>query len=114
MTATIYHNPRCSKSRLALARLRERGIEPRIIPYLDTPPTVGELRGMLAAAGVPVHDAIRTGEPEYTGLGLSPETPEEQLLEAMAAHPRLIERPIVVTERGVRIARPTELIDEII
>lgn len=114
MTTTIYHNPRCSKSRQALAHLREHDIEPQIIPYLDTPPTVGELRELLASAGVSVHDAIRTKEPEYTGLGLSPDTPEDELLEAMARHPRLIERPIVVTERGVRIARPTGLIDEII
>ncbi|MCS5478867.1 arsenate reductase (glutaredoxin) [Corynebacterium sp. YIM 101645] len=111
---TIYHNPRCSKSRQALEKLREKGVEPEIIRYLDTPPSVEKLRELVDAAGITVHDAIRTKEAEYTELGLSPETPDEELLAAMVAHPRLIERPFVVTDKGVRIARPTEAIEEIL
>ena len=111
---TIYHNPRCSKSRQALDRLREKGIEPEIIRYLDTPPSVEKLRELVDAAGITVHDAIRTKEAEYKELGLSPDMPDEELLAAMVAHPRLIERPFVVTDKGARIARPTEAIDEIL
>lgn len=111
---TIYHNPRCSKSRQALERLREKGIEPDIIRYLDTPPSVDKLRELIDAAGLTVHEAIRTKEAEYQELGLSPDTPDEKLLAAMVSHPRLIERPFVVTDKGVRIARPTEAIDEIL
>ena len=111
---TIYHNPRCSKSRQALEHLRERGIEPQIVRYLEDTPDVDTLRGLIDAAGLSVHDAIRTREAEYRELGLTPDTPEDELLAAMVAHPRLIERPFVVTPKGVRIARPTEAIDEII
>lgn len=111
---TIYHNPRCSKSRQALEYLRERNIEPEIIRYLDEPPSVEKLRELIDAAGLAVHDAVRTREAEYRDLGLSPETPDDELLAAMVAHPRLIERPFVVTDMGVRIARPTEAIDEIL
>ena len=114
MTVTIYHNPRCSKSRQALEYLRGRDIEPEIVKYLDTPPTAERLKELLDAAGLAVHDAVRTREKEYTDLGLSPGTPEDELLAAMVAHPRLIERPIVVTDTGVRIARPTEILDEIV
>ncbi len=111
---TIYHNPRCSKSRRALEYLRERDIEPEIIRYLDETPDVDKLRELVDAAGISVHDAIRTGETEYRELGLSADTPDEELLAAMVAHPRLIERPFVVTSKGSRIARPTEAIDEIL
>lgn len=111
---TIYHNPRCSKSRQALEYLRERKVEPEIIKYLDTPPDIEKLTELLAAAGLSPHEAIRVREAEYKELGLSPNTPDDELLAAMVEHPRLIERPIVVTDKGVRIARPTELIDEIL
>ncbi|GAB3648714.1 arsenate reductase (glutaredoxin) [Corynebacterium nasicanis] len=114
MPATIYHNPRCSKSRQALELLRERGVEPRIVCYLEETPDVEKLRELIDAAGITVHDAIRTREAEYQELGLTPETPEEELLAAMVAHPRLIERPFVVTDKGVRIARPTEAILDIL
>lgn len=112
--STIYHNPRCSKSREALAILREHGDEPTIIKYLDSPPTVEELRSLLDAAGLSVHDAVRKREAEYKELGLSDTTPDEELLAAMVAHPRLIERPIVVTDKGVRIPRPMSLLDDIL
>lgn len=111
---TIYHNPRCSKSRQALEYLRERDIEPEVVRYLEDTPGVEKLRELVDAAGISVHDAIRTREAEYRELGLSADTPDEELLAAMAAHPRLIERPFVVTPKGARIARPTEAIDEIL
>lgn len=110
----IYHNPRCSKSREALAILRERGHEPKIIKYLDTPPTVEELRDLLQRAGLRPHEAIRTREQPYTDLGLSPDTDDDQLIAAMVAHPKLIERPIIVTDKGAVIPRPMKLIDGIL
>ena len=113
MDATIYHNPRCSKSRQALELLRERGVEPTIIRYLDAPPTVDELRALISDAGLTVRQAVRVKEAEFTELGLL-EASDDELLEAMVAHPRLIERPFVVTARGTRLARPTEAVDEIL
>ncbi|WP_027004349.1 arsenate reductase (glutaredoxin) [Corynebacterium halotolerans] len=114
MTATIYHNPRCSTSRRTLDRLRAAGVEPEIVKYLDTPPDAEQLRRLITAAGLSVHDAVRTKEPEYRELGLSPDIPDEELLAAMVAHPRLIQRPFVVTDKGVRMARPIEAVDEIL
>lgn len=111
--STIYHNPQCSTSRKALASMRERGDEPQIIKYLETPPTKDELRELISRAGLSVHEAVRKREAQYKEMGLSPETPVDELLDAMVAHPRLIERPIVVTDKGVRIPRPMELLDEI-
>ncbi|QGU02414.1 Arsenate reductase [Corynebacterium kalinowskii] len=114
MKAVIYHNARCSKSRQACSYLAEKGVEAQVIKYLENPPSVTELRELLSTAGVTPHEAIRTNEAEYSELGLSPDTPAEELLAAMVAHPRLIQRPIVVTDKGVVIARPTELIDRIL
>lgn len=114
MEAKIYHNPRCSKSRQALAVLREAGIEPEIIKYLDTPPTKTELRSLIEAAGLSVIDAVRTKEAEFKELRLSKDSSDEELLDAMVTHPRLIERPFVVTNKGVRMARPTEAINDIL
>lgn len=115
MDITIYHNPRCSTSRKTLEYLREDGLNPTIIEYLKDTPTKEELRALFDRMGIPVHQGIRTKETEYTELGLSEDTPEEELLEAVVAHPRLLERPIVVTEKGARIARPSiNVIDEIL
>ena len=111
--ATIYHNPRCSKSRQALELLQERGIEPTIIKYLDTPPTVEELRTLIADSGLTVRQAVRVKEAEFTELGLL-EASDDELLEAMVAHPRLIERPFVVTAKGTRMARPTAAVEDIL
>lgn len=110
-----FHNPRCSKSRGALELLRERGIEPDIVAYLDTAPSVAELRELVRKLGLPARALLRTGEPEYKELGLDDESlPEERLIEAMAAHPKLIERPIfVVGERAV-IGRPIERVLELL
>jgi len=112
---TIYHNPGCSTSRQALAIIREAGIEPVIIEYLKTPPTGEQLRGMLQAMGQAARDVIRQKEAIYSELGLGdPTLSEDQLIGAMVANPRLIERPIVVTERGTRLCRPAERVRDIL
>ena len=112
--ATVYHNPQCSKSRAALAYLEQRGITPTIIHYLTDTPTAEELTAVLATAGLKAHDIIRTGEAAYTHLGLSAETPDDDLITAMVTHPELIERPLVVTPKGAILARPTDLIATIL
>ncbi|MDN4506323.1 arsenate reductase (glutaredoxin) [Dietzia maris] len=111
--ATIYHNPRCSKSRQALELLRERGVEPTVIKYLDTPPDVEQLRTLISDAGLTVREAVRVKEAEFTELGLI-DASDDDLLAAMVAHPRLIERPFVVTDKGTRLARPTAAVEEIL
>jgi arsenate reductase (glutaredoxin) len=105
----LYHNPRCSKSRGALELLTEHGIQPRVIAYLDTPPGADELRALLRMLDLPARALLRTGEDEYAGLGLAdPTLPDDALIEAMAAHPRLIERPIFVHKGRAVIGRPPE------
>lgn len=105
----LYHNPRCSKSRGALELLRERGIEPQIVAYLDTPPSADELRELLRMLGVSARQLLRTGEEEYAKLGLSnPALDEDTLIEAMVQHPRLIERPIFVHGGRAVLGRPPE------
>jgi arsenate reductase len=105
----LFHNPRCSKSRGALELLRARGLEPRIVTYLDEPPSTGELRDLLRKLRVPARALLRTGEAEYAELGLADETlGNDALLEAMSAHPRLIERPIFVVGDRAVIGRPPE------
>jgi len=109
---TIYYNPRCSTSRAALAILNEAGLEPEVIRYLDTPPTRDELRALLDAAGLAPSQAIRRKESVYTELSLDG-ADSETLLAAMAENPILIERPIVVSDKGTRLARPAETVREI-
>ncbi len=113
MSATIFHNPKCSTSRKALARLQDAGIEPEIVRYLDTPPTRAELVRLIADAGIEVRAAVRRREPLFAELGLA-DASDDALIDAMADHPRLIERPFVVTDKGTRLARPVEAIDEIL
>src|SRR5687767_2997131 len=113
MTTTIYHNPRCSNSRGALEMIREAGIEPTIIDYLVHPPTADQLRELVRRAGITVRDAIRDKEPVFAELGLD-SAGDEALLAAMVAHPVLINRPFVVTQRGVRLCRPPGLVREIL
>ena len=110
MTDTrLYHNPRCSKSRGALELLQERGIEPRVIAYLDMPPTADELRELLRLLALPARALLRTGEEEYTALGLADASlTDDALIAAMVAHPRLIERPIFVHGGRAVIGRPPE------
>lgn len=115
MQVTIYHNPRCSKSRATLALLEERGIEPRIVRYLETPPSAGELKRVLEALGIAPRALLRTGEPEYRELDLGRASLDDAaLIEAMVTHPKLIERPIVISGGRARIGRPPEAVLEIL
>ena len=111
--AVIYHNPKCSTSRKTLDLLRDNGLEPTVIQYLKTPPSRSELVKMIRDAGVDVRTAVRKRESLYTELGLADAT-DEQLLDAMAEHPILIERPFVVTVKGTRLARPIDAVREIL
>ncbi|MCS3780861.1 arsenate reductase (glutaredoxin) [Tsukamurella ocularis] len=113
MDATIYHNPRCTKSRQALARLEGAGATVTVIKYLDQVPSKAELTKLIDDAGLTVRQAVRTREAEYKDLALA-DASDDALLDAMVAHPKLIERPFVVTAKGTRMARPTEAVDEIL
>ncbi|MDY6839943.1 MAG: arsenate reductase (glutaredoxin) [Pseudomonadota bacterium] len=105
----IYHNPRCSKSRQTLELLTARGIEPEIIRYLETPPTEQALKDILNALDLRPRDLMRTGEKEYKDQGLnSPDLSDEQLIAAMVATPKLIERPIVIANGKAALGRPPE------
>ncbi len=115
MNITIYHNPGCGTSRNALAAIRASGHEPVVIEYLKTPPTRDELKSLIARMGVPVRTVVRSKESLFRELGLDElEVGDEELLDAMMAHPVLINRPIVVTERAVRLCRPSETVKELL
>jgi len=112
---TIYHNPKCSSSRNTLAFICEAGIEPKVITYLKTPPSARELKAIIKRMGIGVRDVMRTKEDAYATLKLdNPKLSDDQLIEAMVAHPILIQRPIVVTAKGVRLGRPPESVKEIL
>jgi arsenate reductase len=111
--SVIYHNPKCSTSRKTLDLLRDNGIEPEIVQYLKTPPTRTELVNMIKDAGIDVRKAVRKREALYDELGLA-DASDDELLDAMAEHPILIERPFVVTPRGTRLARPIDAVREIL
>jgi arsenate reductase (glutaredoxin) len=112
---TIYHNPKCETSRNTLALIRNAGIEPTIVEYLQHPPTRAQLASMIKAAGLAVRGALREKGTPYAELGLGdPHLTDDQLLDAMMAHPILINRPFVVTERGTRLSRPSERVLEIL
>jgi arsenate reductase len=112
---TIYHNPACGTSRNTLALIRNAGIEPTVIEYLRDPPTRDQLRSMIAAAGLSVRQALREKGTPYHDLGLANESlSDERLLDAMLAHPILINRPFVVTPLGTRLCRPSEVVLEIL
>lgn len=109
MTLTIYHNPRCSKSRRTLELLEERGLKPEIVNYLETPPSAKELAAILKALGAAPRDIIRKKEDPYKDLGLEdPAVSDEALIAAMVKNPILIERPIVVNGDRAAIGRPPE------
>lgn len=113
--ATIYHNNRCSTSRNALQSLTERGYKVTVIEYLATPPDRATLQKLIADAGLTPAQAIRSKEALFTELGLdAPGTTDEQRLSAMLAHPILINRPFVTTQKGTRLARPASALDEIL
>ncbi len=105
---TIYHNPRCSKSRATLALLEERGIEPEVLLYLETSPDRAEIRRLLDQLGIPAAQLVRRGEDAYKAAGLSNDSSDEALIAAMAEHPKLIERPIVVHGDRAVLGRPPE------
>ena len=111
---TIWHNPRCSKSRQTLALLQDRGLEITERRYLDDPPSEAELRAALASLGLAAHAMLRTKEAEYKALGLTPDSDEATLIAAMAAHPKLIERPVVFAEGKAAIGRPPEAVLDIL
>ena len=111
MPVTIYHNPACGTSRNTLAMIRASGEEPEVIEYLKTPPSWEQLIALINAMGVKVRDVLREKGTPYAALGLGdPKWTDDQLIEAMLAHPILINRPIVVTGQGARLCRPSELV----
>jgi len=109
MAVTIYHNPRCSKSRQALGLLREKGIEPNVVEYLKAPPDAQTLAKLLDMLGIEPRALMRRKEKEYKDLGLDdPDLSREELIAAMVDHPKLIERPIVVKGKQAALGRPPE------
>ena len=111
MTVTIYHNPDCGTSRNTLAMIRQSGIEPAIIEYLKNPPTRARLTELIAAMQIPVRALLREKGTPYAELGLADSKwTDDQLIDFMLAHPILINRPIVVTPKGVRLCRPSEAV----
>ena len=114
MNVTIWHNPRCSKSRATLQLLQERGVEPVIRLYLEDAPTAGEIRDALELLGLPAAKLIRKGEPEYREAGLSGASSDEELIAAMADFPKLIERPVVFANGKARMGRPPESVLDIL
>jgi len=111
----IYHNPRCSKSRAALELVRGQGIEPEVIDYLVTPPDAATLGEILRLLGIQARELLRPGETEYRELGLDRQSlTEQEIIRAICSHPRLLQRPIVVSEKGARIGRPPESVLEVL
>ena len=110
---TLYHNPFCSKSRGALETLEARGLTPNIVRYLETPPSAAELQTVLGKLGIPARELLRTGEDAYKSLNLAnPKLTEAQLIDAMVANPKLIERPIIISgERAVIGRQPEKLLE---
>ena len=115
MPVTIYHNPKCGTSRNTLAMIRQSGEEPEVIEYLKTPPTRAKLEELIKAMGITPRALLRRKGTPYDEFGLDNESlTDAQLIDAMIAHPILINRPIVVTARGVRLCRPSEVVLEIL
>jgi arsenate reductase len=114
MTDVFLHNPRCSKSRAALELVRDAGVEVPVREYLREPLSTGELRRIVQLLGVRPIDIVRRGEPQYAALGLGDTTPDDEVLRAMAEHPILIERPIMVRGGRAVVGRPPETVQEIL
>ena len=112
---TLYHNPRCSKSRAALDLLEARGLQPTIVRYLETPLNVAQIKALLSKLGISARQLLRTGEEEYKTLNLADASlSEQQLIEAIAAHPKLMERPILEVGDKAVIGRPPENVLELL
>ncbi|MGV8954362.1 MAG: arsenate reductase (glutaredoxin) [Cypionkella sp.] len=115
MSVTIYHNPDCGTSRNTLAMIRQSGVEPTVIEYLKTPPSRQRIVELVSAAGISLRDALRKKDTPYEELGLSdPAIADEALLDVIAAHPILLNRPFVQTPVGTRLCRPSELVLDIL
>ena len=115
MNVTIYHNPVCGTSRKTLEILRESGVEPTVVEYLKAPPSRAELKTLYDRAGISPRDGLRAKEPIAAELGLlRPDVTDDEILDAMIEHPILINRPLVETDKGVRLCRPQELVREIL
>ena len=113
--ATIFHNPGCGTSRNVLALIRDAGIEPAVVEYLKTPPSREQLLALVAALGLPVRALLREKGTPYAELGLdAPHWSDDALIDALLAHPILLNRPIVVTPLGARLCRPAETVHEIL
>jgi arsenate reductase len=113
MSVTIWHNPKCGTSRNTLALIRERGVEPVVIEYLKTPPTRAELVALIAEAGLTPRQVLRAREVEGVGIDVTGMS-DDALLDAMIAHPILIQRPLVKSPKGVRLSRPPETVLDIL
>ncbi len=112
---TIYHNPKCGTSRNTLALIRHQGIEPMVVHYLDNPPDETTLRHLIAQMGFTPRQLLRTNVPDYVEQGLdNPNIDDDIIIEKMLAYPILINRPIVVSDKGVKLCRPSELVLELI
>lgn len=112
---TIYHNPECGTSRNTLALIRNSGVEPRVVLYLENPPSRVELSGLITRMGITVRELLRTNTEPYEHLGLdNPAISDDELLDAMLAYPILINRPIVVTPNGTALCRPSERVLDIL
>lgn len=115
MSTKIYHNPRCSKSRQTLELLHGKGIETEVVEYLNTPPDADTLEKILNGLGMEPRELMRKGQDEYKTLGLDDESlPRDTLIKAMIENPILIERPIVITDKGIAIGRPIENVEKIL
>ncbi len=111
----IFHNPKCGTSRNTLALIRNSGVEPEVVLYLETPPSKEELKKLIADMGIPVRDVLRQKGTPYAELDLgTPKWSDEELLDFMMAHPILINRPIVVTSMGTKLCRPSEVVLDIL
>ncbi|MFM5179458.1 glutaredoxin-dependent arsenate reductase [Aeromonas veronii] len=112
---TIYHNPECGTSRNTLELIRNSGVEPTVIHYLETPPSRDQLVALIAAMAMPVRDLLRKNVPPFEALGLAEDRfSDDELIDAMLAHPILINRPIVVTPIGTKLCRPSEVVLDIL
>jgi arsenate reductase len=115
MSVTIYHNPACGTARNTLAMIRQSGVEPQIVLYLETPPDRATVEALVRDAGLTLRDALRQKETPFQALGLAdPAMTDADLLDAIAAHPILLNRPFVVAPRGTRLCRPSELVLDIL
>lgn len=115
MSTVIWHNPKCSTSRKVLDMIRAKGVEPTVIDYQKTPPSKAEIKAALKAMGIKPRDLLRRKNTPYEDLGLDdPKLTDAALVDAMAEHPLLMERPVVKTDKGTRLCRPVERLQEIL